>query len=429
MGRRVRDHRLETREGRLKLPRRQNPYWRLISTNIHLGYRKGPRGGQWYYRVYHENDYVKRVFAEADDSVDANGKTILNFDQAQELARKEAQRAISGEDWRDKPYTVQDAITDYLVDFKAQGKKSLYSTEVQIKAHILPAFGNKAIASLTFDKINAWKNKLATSEKRTRTGLGDKQKYKANDNSNPEYQRKRRSTANRIINIFKAVLNHAFQTNKIASNEAWSKLKAFKNVSEPRISFLSEPETIRLINACEGDFRLLVRGALLTGARYGELTTLKVGDFNYDNNTISIHQSKSGKSRNIPLNQEGIIFFNKLIVGKKSDEIMFTRFDGNQWKKNYQVRPLEAACVAAKITPIVTFHVLRHTYASALAMRGVSLQVIAAVLGHSDTRVTHKHYAHLMPSYIADVIKEHLPSFGETENTNVVGIGRKPIAI
>ena len=64
MGRKVRDHRLETREERTKLPSRQNPYWRLISTNIHLGYRKGPRGGQWYYRIYHENDYIKRTFAE-----------------------------------------------------------------------------------------------------------------------------------------------------------------------------------------------------------------------------------------------------------------------------------------------------------------------------------------------------------------------------
>lgn len=37
------------------------------------------------------------------------------------------------------------------------------------------------------------------------------------------------------------------------------------------------------MNACESEFRLLVRGALLTGARYGELTALRVGDYT-DNN-------------------------------------------------------------------------------------------------------------------------------------------------
>lgn len=80
---------------------------------------------------------------------------------------------------------------------------------------------------------------------------------------------------------------------------------------------------------------------------------------------------------------------------------------------------IEAVCRAAKITPTINFHILRHTYGSALAMRGVPLQVIAAVLDHSDTRITHKHYAHLMPSYIADVIKENLPSFGKQEKNNI----------
>lgn len=94
-------------------------------------------------------------------------------------------------------------------------------------------------------------------------------------------------------------------------------------------------------------------------------------------------------------------------------------------KKNYQVRPLEAACSAAKITPAANFHTLRHTYASALAMKGVPLQVIAAVLGHSDTRITHKHYAHLMPSYIADVIRENLPNFGKTESQNLAKIDNR----
>jgi integrase len=210
----------------------------------------------------------------------------------------------------------------------------------------------------------------------------------------------------------------------VQSNETWKKLKPFKNVSEPKIRFLSENECTRLLNSCEPDFRVLIRGALLTGARYGELTTLKVGDYSNDNNTIFINQSKSGKPRYIPLNQEGINLFEQLTTGKNPQEPMFTRPDGKQWKKNYQVRPLEAACKTAKITPAINFHILRHTYGSLLAMRGVPLQVIAAVLGHSDTRVTHKHYAHLMPSYIADVIKEHLPDFGKTEKANVTSLSR-----
>lgn len=309
-------------------------------------------------------------------------------------------------------------------DFKACGKKSIYTTESQIKAHILPYFSYAPVSSLTFKQLNSWKNKIATTHKRARTGFANKQQFIICQNDDHDYQRKRRATANRIITILKAILNHSFKTNRAKSNEAWQKLKPFKNVSEPKIRFLTEPETLRLINACEPDFRQLVRGALLTGTRYGELTSIKVCDYT-NNKTIFIHQSKSGKPRNIPLNDEGIKFFEQLINSKDSQEFIFTRSDGSQWKKNYQVRPLEAACCHAHITPAISFHDLRHTYASTLAMRGIPLQVIASVLGHSDTRITHKHYAHLLPSYIADVIREHLPNFGETHTSNIKQLANK----
>lgn len=430
MARTVRDSRLETREARLRLKMRQEPYWRLISEGVHLGYYRGNRGGIWHARVRSIDNkrYIKSALGQADDYSEANGKNVINFSQAQEQARKFAHKVHRSDDLEDsKPYTVQIAIADYLADFKANGKKSYYATETQINAHILPIFGDKLVSAITFKQLNAWKNKLATTDKRARSSkkLKQEQQYISDQNDDPEYQRRRRATANRIITIFKAILNHAFHTNRVETNEAWLKLKSFKNVSEPKIRFLSEGEITRLINACEPDFRILIRGALLTGARYGELTTLKISDYNIDNNTLFIHQSKSGKPRHIPLNDEGIKFFKQLTTGKKSQDFIFTRADNKQWKKNYQVRPLEAACKVAKIAPTINFHILRHTYGSALAMRGVPLQVISAALGHSDTRITHKHYAHLMPSYIADVIRENLPNFGKTTPSNIEKLEKK----
>lgn len=429
MARLVRDSRLESREARSRLKKRKEPYWRFISEGIHVGYYRGGKGGIWHARVRtKDGKYAKTSLGETDDFGDPNGETILSFSQAQDLARgfsDTINRENNSEN--NKTYSVSDAVNDYLSDFKANGKKSLYSTETQINAHVLPAFGEALVSSLTFNQLNNWKNKLATTDKRARSSkkLNGQQQYTSDTNSDPEYQRRRRVTANRIITILKAVLNHAYNTNRVDSNEAWQKLKPFKNVSEPKIRFLTENESMRLMNACDTDFRFLVRGALLTGMRYGELTTLKANDYNQDTKTIFISQSKSGKPRHIPLNQEGINFFDQLTTGKGPEDLIFTRSDNSQWKKNYQVRPLEAACLAARITPTVTFHHLRHSYASALAQRGVPLQVIAAVLGHSDTRVTHKHYAHLMPSYIADVIKEHLPDFGTTEIQNVVNMNLK----
>jgi integrase len=49
-------------------------------------------------------------------------------------------------------------------------------------------------------------------------------------------------------------------------------------------------------------------------------------------------------------------------------------------------------------------------------MKGVGLGVIAAQLGHADSRMTEKHYAHLAPSYVADTIRAHFPSLGIGED-------------
>ncbi|VVC76768.1 Tyrosine recombinase XerD [Aquicella siphonis] len=432
MGRAVKDSRIDTRDARLKQKISKEPYWRLISKGIHIGYYKGSKkAGMWHARVRTPDGkrYKKEVLGKADDYHEADGKTVLTFAQAQILAHKFAEKIFKHDDLHItiKNYTVKMAIDDYLKDFKAHGKKSLYSTDKQIEAHILPAFGDRLVSSLTYRQLDQWKNKLATSDKRSRTGKCQEQKYTPYDNNDPEYSRKRRATANRIITIFKAILNHAYKTEQAESNDAWIKLKPFKNVSAAKIRFLNTDEANRLLNACTSDFRLLVRGALLTGARYGELVSLKVSDYNLESNIIHIHQSKSGKPRHIPLNQEGINFFTQITTGRNNEEFLFTRNDSHKWGKSHQARPMLEACRIAKITPSISFHELRHTYASALAMKGVPLQVIAAVLGHTDTRITHKHYAHLMPSYIADVIRQHLPNFGSTEKTNVRKIKQKVV--
>ena len=72
------------------------------------------------------------------------------------------------------------------------------------------------------------------------------------------------------------------------------------------------------------------------------------------------------------------------------------------------------------------FHILRHTHGSHLAMSGVPMGVIAAQLGHADTRMVEAHYGHLAPSYIDDEIRKAAPRFGMVEGSNVRTLKRKP---
>jgi integrase len=79
----------------------------------------------------------------------------------------------------------------------------------------------------------------------------------------------------------------------------------------------------------------------------------------------------------------------------------------------------------AKIKPEISFHVLRHTHGSTLAMKGVPMGVIAEQLGHADTRMTEKHYAHLSPSYVGDTIRAHFPTLGIGGGTTITSIRRR----
>jgi len=58
-------------------------------------------------------------------------------------------------------------------------------------------------------------------------------------------------------------------------------------------------------------------------------------------------------------------------------------------------------------------------------MRGVPMGVIAEQLGHADTRMTEKHYAHLAPSYIADTIRAHFLTLGTAGDNSVIAMKPK----
>lgn len=121
------------------------------------------------------------------------------------------------------------------------------------------------------------------------------------------------------------------------------------------VRYLSSDECRRLVNRCPEDLRQMVRAAILTGCRYGELSRLRCEDVNLDAHTVAIRQSKGGKPRHVVLTGEGIAFFNSLVAGRKPRDLLLQRKDGGVWKAAQQTRPLKEACAEAKITPAVGF--------------------------------------------------------------------------
>jgi integrase len=416
------DSRLGSRTARVALKARHQPYWINIGEGVALGYRRGPQGGSWYVRAYSgKGQYQQAQIGGADDYLDANGETVLTFYQAQEKARKLAQshdreRGIG----LSLDLTVAEAADKYLAWYKDH-RRAYTETEHSVRVHILPALGATRVDELTSAAIRRWLEQLAAKPARVRSKKQAKQASYRTAPKTADEKRARKSTANRIFNILKAMLNRAYQDGLVTSDSAWRKVKPFAKVDEARIRFLTDAEALMFVNACPADLRQLVRAALLTGARFGELAGLQAKDVNLDTAQVYFSPAKSGRSRHVPLNDEGVTLFKGIIAGKTGDQLLFTKASGEPWGKNHHVRPLLNACNIAKVKPAISFHELRHTYASHLAQAGVDLLTISKLLGHADTRITSKHYAHLADKTLAAAVAK-LPSFGATEPAKVRSI-------
>jgi integrase len=415
MARTRKDARINTRSARISLQQRKEPYWRSISKGLAVGYYKGTSGGAWIAKRFSKaTGRQKSSLGVADDFEDADGIRVLSFDQAQAKAREWATLKVQEDtgEVHAGSFTVAQAMEEYLTHLTKAKRKPQHRTAAISKAHILPRLGNLELAKLTHGKVKAWRDELAQTAPRLRTRIGKPQAYRTVDPNDPLQARKRQATANRILTVLKAALNHAkSDSRRVATNTAWVDVKPFSKVDVPKVRFLSNEEVSAVVKKCDPDFQALVKGALLTGCRYGELTALTVADFNSKDGQVYIAESKNGESRYVDLNDAGIDFFSQLTASREPEEKIFLRSNGKAWKTSEQFRPMNAACEAAEVEG-VTFHILRHTYASHALMAGMTIEVLAQQLGHKDTRITMRHYAHLCPTFKQESVRRNAPSFG-----------------
>ena len=423
MARSVRDHRLETRAARTRLGARQEPYWTLLSEGLHLGYYKGRRVAKWVARfrpIGRSGGYDKATLAEADDTADADGVNVLDYRQAQDAAR-EWQRSKTGIEKVKANFTVGDALDDYIASFSG---KDLVNTRRRANVLIRPAVGHIVLNKLTTAQIKKFHADRANTPARLRTAKGKEQQYRALEDGDDEARRKRRSTANRDLTVLKAALNQAFNDGKVSTDAAWRKVKPFRGADQAKMRYLTDDEARRLVNAAGKEFRSIVQGSLLTGARYGELRRLRVRDVDLTARTVWLAETKGAVPRVCYLEDEGAELFRQNIVGKGRNDLVFPGPTGARWNDAQQIRRMNDTCEVAKIEPAASFHDLRRTYGARLAIRGVPMAVISEAMGHKDERITRRHYAHLSPGYVSDTVRANAGGLGIVQKTNVEAIGQ-----
>lgn len=137
----------------------------------------------------------------------------------------------------------------------------------------------------------------------------------------------------------------------------------------------------------------IMRLALFTGMRRGEMFKLKWNDIDFQRGFIAIRNPKGGVSQKIPLNEQArqVLENHPKTEGKEN---VFLRPDGEPFTDiRRRVNPIkEAAGIPADFRAL---HGLRHTYASMLASSGkVDLYTLQKLLTHKSPVMTQR-YAHL----------------------------------
>ena len=184
-----------------------------------------------------------------------------------------------------------------------------------------------------------------------------------------------------------------------------------KKAKRKKRKYLSMSEAEALIGVLdlesgEISYDWMILLAIKTGMRLEELLGLTVENFDFQKLTITIEKSFDYKisqdfaptknrssMRTIKMDWKTAMQFQNLLKGKNPEERVF---DFHKKFYNSTINDhLQRRCREANVTEI-TMHGLRHTHASVLLYKEVSMQSIAKRLGHSSTDITQKVYLHLI---------------------------------
>lgn len=180
-----------------------------------------------------------------------------------------------------------------------------------------------------------------------------------------------------------------------------------------RVRYLNEIEAERMLAASPEDFELAVALGIFAGLRIGEIEALRWHtDLAAEQGMIYVQERdgwkpKYGKNREIPISSalEPFVARAMLRAGAKASYVFPGRAEGTptgRTKLRYAISRVvtDAGLEAGRETPDgITFHTLRHTFASWLVMAGADLFTVAGLMGHANTNQVEQTYAHLSPKH------------------------------
>ncbi len=241
--------------------------------------------------------------------------------------------------------------------------------------NLLPVFGHLTLSEISPKLIVAYK------QKRYADGVAP-------------------ATINRELAAMKKAFNLAIREWEWCRENPVSRVSMEKEANT-RDRWLTDEEEARLLGASPPWLGELVRFALHTGMRLGEILALTWRGVDLFRNTATVFRSKNGTRRTIPLNQTARALLKaKAKVRALKSEQVFQSQAQTPLEANNLRRAFRRAVRQAEIEDL-HFHDLRHTFATRLVQAGVDLYKVQRLLGHQSPVMTQR-YAHHSPESLRD---------------------------
>lgn len=335
----------------------------------------------WYVDFYYEN---KRIRLKSPVQTKRGTEEYERKLRQNLLTEKTSNTTETTKQSRKETPTFKTFATKWLKTYPtvAGNKPSEQAAKTSImNNHLIPTFGN-----LTLDNINPKRIDEFTANL---IGKGKTPKTVAN-----------------ILGVLARCLRSAVEW------EDLNKLPVIKKpcVPPPDYDWLTRQESEHLLaSARDHEDHTTLLFALDTGCRAGEQLAIRWGQIDLTNKKVLIRRAvwqghegtpKAHKRREVPLTHrlENALKKHKHLKGP----YVFCNPDGTPltiWQLQYVLtRTLQHARLRE-----VTWHALRHSFASQLVSAGISLRVVQELLGHSDIRTTMR-YAHLAPGLYRDAV-------------------------
>lgn len=258
----------------------------------------------------------------------------------------------------------------------------VHSKRTILRVHLNPFFGDMRLDEIEVEHIETYKAKKLRGKRAPKT-------------------------VNNHLTVLHRLFAVACEWKKLAHAPAIKWLKA----PEPEFDFLTFAEADALIANAVPAARPLIVTAVRTGLRLGELLALRWDDVDLQAGRIVVRRSvtrgvvgtpKSGRKREVPLSQQALV---ELRAHREvtPGALVFPGERGAMLDKGKTKWKLWTSCKRAGLRRI-GWHVLRHTFASHLAMRGAPLKAIQELLGHATIEMTMR-YAHLSPDARREVVR------------------------